>query len=238
MITGSNRGIGKTMLEGFAVRGASLIACTRGPSDSFSQHLESLVNKYGISVKQLYFDLKDEAQVKAIGSALIRDKYEIDVLINNAAIAAGGYFQMTSLGKIRELFDVNFFNQLLLTQSVAKNMMSRMRGSIINMASVAGLDPDLGFIGYGSSKAALIYATQVMAKEYAPYHIRVNAIAPGLTDTDMANQMEAKARERLIEASAVKRLITPEEVAGVAYYLAGDESADVNGQIFRVDGSK
>jgi 3-oxoacyl-[acyl-carrier protein] reductase len=189
-------------------------------------------------VKQLYFDLKDEAQVKAIGSALIRDKYEIDVLINNAAIAAGGYFQMISLGKIRELFDVNFFNQLLLTQSVAKNMMSRMRGSIINMASVAGLDPDLGFIGYGSSKAALIYATQVMAKEYAPYHIRVNAIAPGLTDTDMANQMEAKARERLIEASAVKRLITPEEVAGVAYYLAGDESADVNGQIFRVDGSK
>jgi 3-oxoacyl-[acyl-carrier protein] reductase len=143
---------------------------------------------------------------------------------------------MTPISKIKEVFEINFFSQLLIIQYVSKLMMKQKSGSIVNMASIVGLDGYPGYTAYGSSKAALIYATKTLARELAPYNVRINAIAPGLTETDMAMQMEGKAKDKMVNDSAMKRLAKPEEIANMALFLASDLSSFVNGQVMRVDG--
>ncbi|MEO8173148.1 MAG: SDR family oxidoreductase, partial [Sediminibacterium sp.] len=156
--------------------------------------------------------------------------------VNNAGVAHGGFFHMTPMHKIREVFEINFFSQVLVTQYITKIMLKQKSGSIINLSSIAGIDAHPGYIAYGSSKAALIYATKNMAKELASSNIRVNAVAPGLTETEMANQMEAKARENMIKHSAMNRLATPQEIANTVLFLASSQSEFITGQVIRVDG--
>lgn len=115
-------------------------------------------------------------------------------------------------------------------------MIKEKKGSIINIGSVAGLDSFPGYTAYGSSKAALMLFTKTISKELASNNIRVNAIAPGLTDTGMAAQMEAKALNDMVIKSSFNRLGKPEEVAQLALFLASDKSSFINGQIIRVDG--
>lgn len=143
---------------------------------------------------------------------------------------------MTPISKISEEFEVNFFSQLQFSQSIARLMVRAKTGSIINMASVSGLLGDLGTISYGSSKAALMYATKTMARELGEFNVRVNAIAPSVTKTDMLDQMEAGARDRMILSTALKRPAEVIEVANVALFLASDLSSYVTGQTLRVDG--
>jgi 3-oxoacyl-[acyl-carrier protein] reductase len=160
----------------------------------------------------------------------------IDVLINNAGIASGGFFQMTSIDEMRKLFEVNFFSQIALSQIISRKMIRNKMGSIINIASNAGLLGGQGMLAYGSSKAALILATKVMATELGKFNIRVNAIAPSVTKTDMYDQMEEKAREKLISSSALGRPANPDEVANTALFLASELSSYLNGQIICMDG--
>ncbi len=236
LITGSNRGIGKEIVQLFAQHGAKIIACTRKQNAEFEQFTKEISNQYQSSIEILSFDLTNEAEVKEAFKPILREKRRIDVLINNAGVAHGGFLQMTSISKIREVFEVNFFSQLLVIQQISKIMMHQKFGSIINLASIAGIDSHAGYSAYGSSKAAIIYATKTLSKELALYNIRVNAIAPGLTATEMAEQMEKKAKENLISASASNRLAQPVEIANTALFLASDLSNFVNGQVIRVDG--
>jgi 3-oxoacyl-[acyl-carrier protein] reductase len=158
------------------------------------------------------------------------------VLVNNAGVAHGGLFQMTSMDTIRQVFEVNFFSVLQLTQSVVRLMQKKKSGSIINMASVAGIDLQSGNIAYGVSKAALIAATKTLAAELGSSGIRVNAIAPGLTDTDMADSMEKEARQNMIAKTSLKRLALPTEIANVAVFLASDMSSFITGSVLCADG--
>ena len=119
---------------------------------------------------------------------------------------------------------------------ISKLMMRQKSGVIINMGSVAGLDSFAGYTAYGSSKAAVMSFTRIIARELASYNIRVNAIAPGLTDTNMANQMEGKAYQEMVNRSAMNRLGKPEEIAQLMVYLASDDASFVNGQVIRIDG--
>ena len=153
-----------------------------------------------------------------------------------AGIAHGGLFQMTPVSKIREVFETNLFAQMEITQIVLKSMMRKKSGVIINMSSVLGLDIKEGSCAYGLSKAAVSAWTKTLACEYAAYGIRVNAIAPGLIDTDMAKLMEEKAEQEMIASSAMNRLGQPDEIAKTALFLASDDSSFINGQVIRVDG--
>lgn len=236
LITGCNRGIGKTIVEIFASNGANIWACARKETPEFQDFISNTSVKYGVSIRALYFDLTNENEIKESLKILITEKCKIDVLVNNAGVAHGGFLQMTSIKKIKEVFEINFFSQLLIIQYVSKLMMKQNNGSIVNLASVAGLDSYPGYSAYGSSKAALIYATKTLAKELAPYNIRINAIAPSLTATDMATQMSEKAKDILVGDSAMQRLAKPEEIANMALFLASDMSTFVNGQVMRVDG--
>ena len=145
---------------------------------------------------------------------------------------------MTPVSIVRGVFDVNFFAQLELTQLILRRMTRQKSGAIVNIGSIAGLDLSAGNIAYGASKAALMACTQTLAAEVGSLGVRVNAVAPGLTDTAMATQMEKRAETRMIENSAMRRLATVEEIAQVVLFLASDAASFVNGQVIPVNGGR
>jgi 3-oxoacyl-[acyl-carrier protein] reductase len=236
VVTGSNRGIGKSILELFHAEGASIFACARTQTENFEADLKKIASQGQGFIKPIYFDFSEPDQIKNAIQKIIADSKVIDVLVNNAGIASGSLFQMTPVSKVKEIFEINFFAQLQFSQSIARLMTRAKSGSIINMASVSGLLGDSGTLSYGSSKAALIYATKTMARELGEFNVRVNAIAPSVTKTDMFNQMESGARDKMIMSTALRRPAEVIEVANVALFLASDLSSYVTGQTLRVDG--
>jgi 3-oxoacyl-[acyl-carrier protein] reductase len=236
IITGCSRGIGKEIVTLFAQKGANIIACVRKENPGFSTYIRDLSSKTNVSIEPLYFDMLDEDSIKSAINPLIKSKSKIDILINNAGVATGSLLQMTSMSKLKEVFQINFFSQVLVTQLISKLMIREKSGSIINMGSIAGLENFAGYTAYGSSKAAIMFFTKTIARELSSYHIRVNAIAPGLADTGMAEQMEKKATIEMIERSNFKRLALPQEIAELALFLASDNSSFITGQTIRIDG--
>lgn len=236
MITGCNRGIGKKAVELFAKSGANIICCIRKESADFLNFIDNLVNEVNVSINVIYFDMADEEAIKESLYNLLKQKPNIDILINNAGVATGGLLQMTSMKQLKDIFQINFFSQVLVTQIISKLMMRQKHGSIINMGSVAGLDNFAGYTSYGCSKAAMMMFTKTIARELAPYNIRVNSIAPGLTNTGMAGQMEEKAWREMVERTDMKRLGNPDEIVRMMLFLASDEASFITGQIYRVDG--
>ncbi len=236
LITGSNGGIGRALVNIFAHNHYNIIAHELIDSDSHNGFLKSIEKECNITVRPVFFDLTDSVSMRSAVRELSKENIAIDVLVNCAGIAHGGLFQMTSIDMIRKVFDINFFSMLELTQLLIRPMVKRKSGCIINFSSISGLDSKAGNCAYGTSKAAVISWTKTLATELAPFGIRVNAIAPGLTDTNMAKQMEDKAGAAMISDSAMNRLGRPEEIANVALFLASDKASFVNGQVIRVDG--
>ena len=236
IITGCNRGIGKSILETFIKNGANIIACVRKENINFTNYLLELEKTYKISIKVVYFDFEDFSEIKKAINEISSFKVQINVLVNNTGIASGSSFQMTSINELEKVMKINFTSQMLFTQGLSRRMSKNGEGSIINISSVAGIIGDIGNISYGSSKAALNFATKTIASELGRYNIRVNAIAPSITETDMFFQMSESAREKLIQSSSLKRVGKPEEIANTALFLASDLSSLITGQILRVDG--
>jgi 3-oxoacyl-[acyl-carrier protein] reductase len=196
----------------------------------------ALAARHKVVVEHVVFDMTDTSAMKAAINAALPPGRKIDVLINNAGIAHGGLFQMTPVSIVRSVFDVNFFAQLELTQLIMRRMSRQKLGAIVNIGSIAGLDLAAGNVAYGVSKAALMAFTQTLAAEVGHMGVRVNAVAPGLVDTEMATQMEKKAGIEMIQNSAMKRLATVEEIAQVVLFLASDAASFVNGQVIPVNG--
>jgi 3-oxoacyl-[acyl-carrier protein] reductase len=236
LITGANRGIGRALVDAFARAGANLIVHTRRVNPVFADDMRDLANRYGIQVDSAVFDITDTTTMKAVMGNLLPVGRRVDVLVNNAGVAHGGLFQMTPVSVVRSVFDVNFFAQLELTQLILRRMVRQKSGAIVNMASIAGIDLVAGNVAYGASKAALIACTQTLAAEVGSLGVRVNAVAPGLTDTEMAMQMDKKAGSKMIANSAMGRLATVTEVAEVVLFLASDNASFVNGQVISVNG--
>jgi len=236
VITGANRGIGKCITEIFAENGANIIACMRSLSSETDDWIKNLETKFNISITPVMIDFSDEKSVKTSVREIIKISKQVDILVNNAGVASGSFFQMTPISELKKIFEINFFSQIAFSQSIAKLMVRNKSGSIINLSSTAAFISDPGTLAYGSSKAAFSRATQSMASELGSYNIRVNAIAPSVTKTDMYEQMSVDAREKLINSSALKRAAEPEEIAKVAVFLASELSSFVTGQVIRVDG--
>lgn len=238
IITGSNRGIGKEILLQFAKEGADIWACARKESEDFLELIEKTASVNQVTIKPVYFDLLDENQTKKGIQSIIKEKKPIDILVNNAGIAHGATFQMTSMDKLREVFEINYFSQIQIMQLISRYMMKQKRGSIINIASVGGIEANPGYLAYGSSKAALIWATKCLSKEVGTYGIRVNAVAPGLTETNMGHYKSQQEIEKVLNRTSLNRMGKPSEIAEAVVYLASEQASFITGQVLCVDGGR
>jgi 3-oxoacyl-[acyl-carrier protein] reductase len=237
VLTGCNRGIGKAILGVFAKNGASIWACVRQLDDDFIDFTKGVEDDHEVNITPVPFDLADEGQVKEGINTIRSAKQPVDILVNNAGVIFTALFQMTSVAKMKEVFEINYFSQILLTQSITKIMARQKAGNIISISSSAAIEGNEGRMAYASSKAAIIASTKVMAKELAMYNIRVNAIAPGLTETDMMQGSTSKeALEYTLKRICMRRIGKPEEIANVALFLSSELSTYMTGQVLRVDG--
>jgi 3-oxoacyl-[acyl-carrier protein] reductase len=237
VITGCNRGIGKEIVRVFAENGANIWACVRKESGTFSKYINNLEQKHSVSINPVYFDLTEEEQIKTGVKTIKETKEPVDILVNNAGAIFTALFQMTSMKKLKEMFEINYFSQMLLTQYISRIMMRQKSGSIINLSSSAAIEGNEGRTGYASAKAAMITSTKVLAKELAPYNIRVNAVAPGLTQTEMmVSSTPEDALKKTINRICMQRVGQPIEIANAVLFLASDLSSYMTSQVLRVDG--
>ena len=237
VITGCNRGIGKEIVRVFAENGANICACVREESGTFSKYINNLEKKHSVRINPVYIDLSDEEQIKTGVKTIKQTKEPVDILVNNAGAIFTALFQMTSMKKLKEMFEINYFSQMLLTQYISRIMMRQKSGSIINISSSAAIEGNEGRTGYASAKAAMITSTKVLAKELAPYNIRVNAVAPGLTQTEMmVSSTPEDALKETLNRICMKRVGQPEEIANSVLFLASDLSSYMTSQVLRVDG--
>lgn len=238
LITGCNGGFGRALIREFALRKNNIIALCRTESQDFNSFIRMISDDFGIDIIPVFFDLTDRALLKSKLRPILSEKIPIKALVNNAAMPHGGLFQMTSIDTIKSVFDLNLFAQMEITQFLLRYMSKNGGEAIVNVASIAGIDLKIGNCAYGVSKAALIAFTKVLSSEAAQLGIRVNAVAPGLTDTGMAPQMESKSKEEMIESSAMKRMAKPEEIAKTIVFLCSNESSFINGEVIRIDGGQ
>lgn len=238
IITGASRGIGAQLVKTFAENGYDIWACARTQTGEFEQRMSSIAQENNVIITPIYFDLADESQVKEGIKEILKEKKNIDVLINNAGVPYGGLFTMTSVAKLRDVFEVNVFSQVLIMQLVARQMMKQKSGCIINMCSVGGIETNPGYLAYGSSKAALIWITKSVSRELGAYNIRVNGIAPGLIDTDMGNYKSEDELNKVLNRMSIHRMGKTEEIANAAIYIASDEASYMTGHIMVLDGGR
>lgn len=236
VITGCLKGIGRTTMDVFAENGADIWACCEARNEEFEAHISNLANNYNVSITPVYFDLLDPEEIKAAMKTIINSKKRIDILVNIAGMTHNALFSMTTMDKMKQVFEIDFFSQMLVTQYITKVMMKQNAGSVINISSVTAIDGNRGQVAYSAAKAAFIGATKTLAIELADNGIRVNAIAPGVIQTDMTNNLAQEDYQKLISKVNMKRGGLPEEVAKVLMFLASDLSSYVTGQVIRVDG--
>jgi len=237
VVTGCNKGIGKKILEVFSANGATVFACVRNIDEKFESFLNELKQKFNNQIIPIQFDLNDEKKIKEAANSILASNKSIDILVNNAATIHTSIFQMTSVKKLKELFEVNFFSQTIFTQYILKSMIKNKRGSIVYISSSSALDGNEGRSAYSSAKAAIIAQAKVLSRELGVHNIRVNSIAPGLTDTDMMKENhQEKIVSEIVSRISLRRIANPEEIANVVLLLSSDLTSYITGQVIRVDG--
>ena len=237
VITGSNRGIGKEILSLFSENGADIFACARNIDEDFKLFTKSLEKKFNNKIIPIKFDLADENQIKEASKNILDYNKPIDILVNNAATIHTGIFQMTSVKKLKEIFEVNFFSQTVFIQYILKSMIKNNKGNIVYISSSSALDGNEGRSAYSSAKAAVIAQAKVLSRELGKYNIRVNSIAPGLTDTDMMRKNHQKEIvNEIVSRTSLGRVADPKEIAYAVLLLSSDLSSYITGQNIRVDG--
>ena len=235
LITGAGRGIGRAVAERFAAEGATLFLAVRNIEQGMVLAGE-LQAKHGIDCHALSCDVADADSVKTLFRELFSHSRTLDVLVNNAGVLDDALIGMVTPAQVERTFASNSFSVLYCSQYAARMMQRAGGGSFINLASIIGRVGNAGQAVYGGSKAAVIGITQSLAKELAPQQIRVNAIAPGFIDTDMAHSLPDDKFQQRLQSIAMGRIGSADEVAKVALFLASELSSYVTGQVIGVDG--
>jgi len=235
LITGATRGIGWATAEIFAQHGATLILNARS-SDLLEERRQSIHERFGTEVSVLAADASDPVAVQACYGEIFKRHKKLDVLVNNAGIMQDALLGMISADLVQSVLRTNVAGSLFHLQGAARLMMRAKSGSIVNLTSIIGRFGKDGQAVYSSSKAAVIGLTLSASKELAPKGIRVNAVAPGMIDTDMTRQLPEGRRSAAIASIGMGRVGQPEEVAQVILFLASQMAAYVTGQVVGVDG--
>lgn len=236
LITGSNRGIGKALIEVTATNGANIWANARKKNSQFESLCKKISEENKVEVTPIYFDLKNKDEILDAIKIIKSSHNNITGLVNNAGITYNSLFQMSTEDNIRENLDVNYIGPFLLTQYVVKLMSRTGGGSIVSVSSSAAIDANSGRSAYGASKAALLCSTKALSREVGNLNIRANIVAPGITKTDMISSMTEEVIDQTVKSASLNRCGDPQEIANACAFLLSDFSSYVTGQTIRVDG--
>ncbi|SEN19743.1 SDR family oxidoreductase [Lihuaxuella thermophila] len=243
IVTGAGSGMGKAAARLFAQQGANVVLADLN-EQAAEQAAVELNRQQALVIRT---DVTDDDSVKEMVSETLETFGHVDVLVNSAGVAqVFTPVEQLSPEQWDKIMNVNAKSVFLTSRHVVPFMKKRMRGTIINIASIAGVRARPGLNAYCASKGAVILFTKALALELAPYQIRVNAINPGPAETPMlgqflsgdAGQAEEQKRKIFLESVPLRRLIQPEEIAQAALYLASDLAKSVTGEIMNVDGGR
>lgn len=235
LVTGAARGIGAKTIERFAEEGATVYANALHENTLIEE--VTLLNNAGFSsIIPMCFDVTDENQAKKAILQIKRDQGRLDILVNNAGIMKDNVIGMISSGLMHDVFDVNVFAVINMLQLANKLMSRQGYGSIINISSIVGIEGSAGQLVYSASKGAVAALTKSAAKELAPKGIRVNAVAPGLINTELLQTIGKDKIEQNLKNIKLGRLGEPIDVANVIVFLASDLSGYITGEIIGIDG--
>ena len=235
IVTGSSRGIGKACAIRLAKDGFTVVI-NYSHSENEAKNVLKEIESFGGSGMIYRADVSKLDEVKAMMRDVSKTYGQIDVLVNNAGIVRDEYLLMLNPETLDKCIDLNVKGYFYCAQQAVLKMFRKKSGVVINMSSVSGILALAGQSVYSATKGAVNSLTQTMAKELAPYGIRVNAVAPGFIETEMLSALSDEKKQEYLNAIPMHRLGTVEDVANVVSMLASDAASYITGQIITVDG--
>lgn len=236
LITGGSRGIGRAICLELAKEGMDIVfSYQKGAGEAEETAL--LCREYGVRVLPLQADVaKPEDCSILVQKALEFSENQIDVLVNNAGITRDNLLLRMSDEQFQQVIDTNLTGTFYMMREVSKTMLKKRKGRIINISSVVGIKGNPGQVNYAASKAGVIGMTKSLARELAARKITVNAIAPGMIETDMTKALPQNAREEILNSIPMKIMGQPQDIAKAVAFLAGEGGQYITGQVLSVDG--
>jgi 3-oxoacyl-[acyl-carrier protein] reductase len=235
VVTGAGRGIGHAIAVRLANEGARVASVSR--TEANAQKTADEINTARADAAKAYsVDVADQAAVQKAAAQIFEDFGRVDILVNNAGVTRDGLSMRMSMEDWDTVLNTNLKGAFNFIQAVIRPMIKQRSGRIINISSIAGLIGNAGQANYAASKAGLIGLTKTLARELASRGITVNAVAPGLIETDMTTVLSEEIRQNILKNVPLGKLGEPEDIAGAVAYLASAEAKYITGQVLTVDG--
>jgi len=232
LVTGALRGIGKTIADLFIAEGAEVWGLDYKTPEDLPQRAAAANGK----LHWIQLDLSELNSVDEVIENVIKESGGFDILVNNAGITKDNLSFRMSMEEWQKVIDINLSAAFFVARTVARDMIKKRAGSIINMSSVIGIHGNGGQANYAASKAGLIGITKSIANEVASRGVRANAIAPGYIESDMTAAVPEEAKKKMLEVIPMKRTGKQDDVANAVLFFASDDSSYITGQVLPVDG--
>ena len=235
IVTGGSKGIGAAICRSFVNGGDTVIVNYSRSGVEAEALLAELSGAKGRAVLEMA-DISNYAEAKRMVDNAMKKFNKIDVLVNNAGITRDGFLMLMGEEDWQDVMDVNLKGVFNCTKAVCEHMIAQRGGAVINMASLSGITGLAGQTNYAASKGGVIAFTKALAKELAPFGVRVNAVAPGIIETEMTGELSDAMKNRFLDNIPMKRFGLPDEVASVVRFLSSDDASYITGETLSVSG--